>query len=729
VTSGRVARRRRLPTLRSFRIGFNQDFFFERSRKIPPIPETPRPWFDVHDGDRIHLYLPKVDMGQGIHTALAQLAAEELDLPLSQLAVHQADLDRGFDPALFFTADSTSIRDLFGPLRRASARLRERIRIAASERLGSPPGEVELRDGRCFVRGDPGRSMSYADIARSAARVWSPSAEAVALKPAADFRYIGHRQTPIDAIAKVTGRTLYGSDARLPGMLYGAVARPPRYGARLSRARPGSAGDQPGVVAVVIDKGFAGIVADSPSAARMALDHLALDWEGGVTVSEADIRAEVAVPRAGGTVIQDDGDVSPFLASTIVGTTRITAEYRTAMVAHATLEGQAALVDVGPRRVRAYLSSQAPRDARRWIARATRRRERDIDVVPLALGGAFGRKGGHDVGAEAARLSAAVHAPVQVAWSLTDDLRHGWFRPPTHHVLTAALDDAGRLVAIQHVVASGDISFHFPELVPGRRLGIWLAGADPHASEGALVLYDVSNRRSIYHRAHISVPTSFFRSVGLFPSAFAAESFVDELAAAAGADPLDFRLRHLAADEIGSRLRAVLEAAGRAAGWGRSQTPVEASGVACCFYRGTAIALVAEIVRSGDGIRVRRVTAAVDPGLVINPDAVRAQVEGAVVMGIGSALFERASIVGGMLANDNLDRYRIMRMRDTPEIETVLVGDADVPLGGVGEIGMGPVGAAIGNAIYGLTGDRKRTIPFFPADAEGVPVHQASPRS
>jgi isoquinoline 1-oxidoreductase subunit beta len=661
-------------------------------------------------------------MGQGIHTALAQLAAEELDLPLSELAVHQADLDRGFDPALFFTADSTSVRDLFGPLRRASARLRERIRTAASEQLGCPPGEVELRDGRCFVRSDPGRSVSYADIARSTAGVWSPSSEAVAFKPPGDFRQIGRPQTPIDAIAKVTGRTVYGSDARLPGMLHGAVARPPRYGARLARARPGSARDQPGVVAVVIEKGFAGVVADSPIAARTALECLELEWDGGVSVGEAEIRAEVTVPRSGGTMIQDDGDVSRFVESSTVGSTRVTAEYRTAMVAHATLEGQAALVDVGPKRVTAYLSSQAPRDARRWIARATKRRQRDVDVVPLALGGAFGRKGGHDVGAEAARLSAAVQAPVQVAWSLKDDLRHGWFRPPTHHVLAAALDGAGRLVAIQHRVASGDISFHFPELVPGRRLGIWLAGADPHASEGAIFLYDVPNRRSIYHRARISVPTSFFRSVGLFPSAFAIESFVDELANVAGADPLEFRLRHLAADEIGSRLRAVLEAAGRAAGWGRSRPGLEAAGVACCFYRGTAIALVAEIVPSGDGIRVRRVTAAVDPGLVVNPDAVRGQVEGAVVMGVGSALFEKASFVDGMLANDNLDRYRIMRMRDTPEIETVLVGDADVPLGGVGEIGMGPVGAAIGNAIYALTGDRKRTIPFFPAAAESLPA-------
>lgn len=727
MTSGRVAGRRRLPTLRGFRIGFNQDFFFERSRKAPPIPETPRPWFDVHDDDQIHLYLPKVDMGQGIHTALAQLAAEELDLPLSRLVVHQADLDRGFDPALFFTADSTSIRDLFGPLRRASARLRERIRTAASEHLGCSPGEVDVRDGRCFVRSDPGRSVSYADIARGTASVWSASAEAVALKPASEFSYIGHRQTPIDAIAKVTGRTVYGSDARLPGMLYGAVARPPRYGARLLRARPGSARYQSGVVAVVIDEGFAGIVADSPFAARTALDHLELDWEDGVTVGEADIRALVTVPRAGGTVIQDDGDVSPFLESNIGGTTQITAEYRTAMVAHATLEGQAALVDVGPKRVTAYLSSQAPRDARRWIARAAKRRQRDVDVVPLALGGAFGRKGGHDVGAEAARLSGAVQAPVQVAWSLTDDLRHGWFRPPTHHILAAALDGAGQLVAIQHLIASGDISFHFPELVPGRRLGIWLAGADPHASEGALLLYNVPNRRSVYHRARISVPTSFFRSVGLFASAFAIESFVDELAAAAGADPLEFRLRHLAADDVGSRLRAVLEAAGRASGWGQSHAPLDAAGVACCFYRGTAIALVAEIVPSGHGIRVRRVTAAVDPGLVVNPDALRGQVEGAVVMGIGSALFEQASIVDGMLANDNLDRYRIMRMSDTPEIETVLVGDADVPLGGVGEIGMGPVGAAIGNAIYALTGARKRTIPFFPATPKADPAGASPP--
>jgi isoquinoline 1-oxidoreductase beta subunit len=499
-------------------------------------------------------------------------------------------------------------------------------------------------------------------------------------------------------------------------MLHGAVARPPRYGARLTNARPGTAADLPGVVRVVIEDGFAGVVADSPSVAEAALERLQLAWEGGNTVDERAIDTAVVAPESGGTVIQDDGDTSRSLAARTPGTTGLEAEYRTRLAAHATLETQTALVDVRPTGVVAYLSSQAPRDARRWIARAARRREADVEVVPLLLGAAFGRKGGHDVGAEAARLSAAVGAPVRVAWTMKDDLRHGWFRPPTHHVLRGALGDGGRLEAIEHRIASGDVSFHFPELVPGRGLGIWLAGADPHASEGALIQYDVPNRRAIYHRVKLPIPTSFFRSVGLFPSTFAIESFVDELASAAGVDPLEFRLRYMPASDIGRRLRAVLDAVGNAARWGVAATPATSQGVACCYYRGTAIALVAEVARLGSGLRIPRVTVAVDPGLVVNPDGARAQVEGAVVMGVGSTLFEQARIADGMLANDNLDTYRVMRMRDSPEVETVFVGHADRPLGGLGEIGMGPVGAAIGNAIYTLTGERKRALPFFTSD-------------
>jgi isoquinoline 1-oxidoreductase beta subunit len=711
----RSSRRPRLPSLRRFRIRFNQDFFFERSRKPPRIPESPAPWFEFRDGDdRLHIYIPKVEMGQGIHTALAMIAADELDVLWPQLEVHQAGLDRGFDAALFFTADSTSTRDLYWPLRRAAARLRERLRTEAATMLGCLRDDVLARDGRCSVLGDPARSVSYADVARRSQSVWATAVEDAVLKPSSSLRYVGHSRARVEVRAKVTGQATFGADARLPGMLHGAVARPPRFGARLVRASPGTAAHQPGVVLVVIERGFAGTVADSPVAAREALSHLELEWVGGTTVDSADIREAVTVPSSGGTVIQDDGDVPRAFSQGFADWTRVASEYRTDPVAHATLEPQAALVDVRRDRVVAFLSTQAPRDARRWIARAVRRPQDEIEIVPLFVGAAFGRKGGHDVGSEAARLSAAVGAPVSLVWSLADDLCQGWFRPPTHHRLRGALDASGRLRAVEHRVASGDVSFHFPELVPGRQLGIWLAGADPHASEGALILYDVPHRRAVYHRVQVPVPTSFFRSVGLYPSVFAIESFVDELAAAVGVDPIEFRLRNLPRDEVGGRLRAVLETARDRSRWGATVSSAAAQGVAACFYRGTAIALVAEIAPAVSGVRVHRVTAVLDPGLVVNPDGARAQVEGAVTMGIGSTLFERAVIAGGTLVNDNLDRYRVMRMRDAPEIDTIFIGGAEAPLGGLGEIGMGPIGAAIGNAIFAMTRERKRAVPFYP---------------
>lgn len=673
----------------------------------PAVPESPFVWVEITPDNRARLFIPKAEMGQGVHTALAQVAADELELDWALVEVHQADLARGFAAETMFTFGSTSVKALFQPIRETAATLREMLRAEAALQLGLPLEAVVARASHCHTTGVPVQALGYGAIIAAKQGPWAVPATPPALKPAAAFTLIGRPVPRVDFREKLTGRAIYGYDARLPEMLYGAVARPPRYGARLRRAAPGAAAGHPGVVQVVITDGFAGVVARTRTQARAAVQQLELEWEGGTTLSQAELEQRVTVPASGGVVIQRAGDVDAALREGSL----VRAEYRTPLAAHATLEAQAALAEVGPERITVYTSTQAPGVARDFIARAVGRDPAQINIVPTYLGAAFGRKGGHDVGVEAVRLAAAVGRPVHVGWTMTEELRHGYFRPPTHHRLRARLTADGGIAALEHQLASGDVAFHFPELLPGGELAIRLMGGDSLAALGALARYAVPHQRVVLHRAELPVPTSFWRGLGLFPNVFAVESFMDELAHAAGADPLQFRLRHLPNDEVGRRLRAVLEAAAARAGWGTAP-PGRGQGLACCWLGGTAVAEVAEVSVEAGAIRVHRVTAAVDPGLVVNPDIATAQVQGSVIMGLSATLRERVEVADGMATLANLDAYPLLTIREAPEIVVELLSTSERPLGGMGEPAIGPVGAAVANAVFACTNVRLYTLPL-----------------
>ena len=680
------------------------EFVTERGTGPQETPETAAVWFAV-DADGIAFYVPKVEMGQGIHTTLALIAAEELELDPSALTVVQADTARGFPLDTMFTFGSSSVTALFTPIREAAATLREMLRIEAAGQLDVDPTQLTARNG-AFAVNQTARTLTYREVAAAHTGDWAEPAEAPELKPVASFARIGQATPRVDFRAKLLGEATYGYDARLDGMLFGAVAHPPTWGSTLETAAEGSARTQPGVVDVVIDleAGFAGVVADTRTRAWQALAALDLTWQGGTQVGQAEIDALVAPGT--GAVIRREGSVRRALSTG----TLVEADYQTPLAAHAQLEPVAALVDVAPGEngaVRVWAATQTPDSVIGGIQDAIGK-DRSVVVQPTQLGGSFGRKTGVGAAVEAARLSAAVGRPVHVGWTREDDLRQGYYRPPTHTRLRGSIGDDGRIRGVEQLTGTGDIIWAVAGLPEFVRDAL---GFDPGGVLGQFLPYALPAYRVVNRREQLPVPTGPWRGLGLFPNTFALESFVDELALAAGADPLQFRLDHLPDSVDGQRLRTVLERVGALADWGAELPAGRGRGSACSLDLGTAVAQVAEVEVVEGAIVVRDVKVAVDCGLVVNPAGAALQAQGSVVMGLSSTLREELTVADGMIEQTNLDSYQLLRLADTPPIEVVFVEGGEEPRG-MGEPVIGPVGAAVANAVAAATGQRMRRLPL-----------------
>jgi isoquinoline 1-oxidoreductase subunit beta len=669
--------------------------------------KDPWAWFEVLPDSRIRLYLSKVEMGQGVHTSIAQAAADELDIAWEDLDVAMATTARDLGDAI--TSGSSSVSGTFLPVRQAAATLMQMLRAEAAVQLDVAPTALVV-DGRGFaVQENPTQRRDFAAIVAAKTGDWEVPEAAPALKDPSAFRYIGQPMPRRDFAAKLTGLAVYGYDARLEGMKYGAVARPPTVNGKLKSAAPGAAATMPGVRKVVIADGFAGVVADTRTQAQAAAAQLQTDWDQGHPWQQAELEALVTVGSGTAVTIQSEGDAPNALR----GATTLTAEYRTPFAVHAHLEAQAALADVQADGVRLWCSTQAQTSVQGAVAKALGIDEKLVEVIPTYVGGGFGRKVGDEVAIEAARLSQAAGVPVHVGWTRTEDMRYGYFRPPTHHQLAAGLDADGKLAAIEHRQASGDVAFAFlPNFLAP------VMGADFGAYRGALIRYAVPNKQTVAYRTELPIRTGWWRGLGLLANVFAVESFVDEAAHAAGADPLEFRLRHLDDAVPGqARLKAVLNAAAERDGWNTPVLEGRGRGIACCLDVDTAVAMVAEVSvdRAEGKIRVHRVTAAMDPGLVVNPDGARAQVEGNIMWGVGSALIEELTFKDGQVEAGNFDRYPLLTMKEAPEVDVVLLEAGDGRPRGVGEPPIGPVAAAIANAVFAATGARLRQLPMNPA--------------
>jgi isoquinoline 1-oxidoreductase beta subunit len=664
-------------------------------------------WFEVHPNNQIRLFLPKAEMGQGVHTALAQIAAEELEVPWESLEVVHASTDQA-DGNFRGTSGSMSVSSMFDPLRQAAATLREMLRAEAARTLELPDGQLVARDGGFEQIGSPETRVSYGSLVSGEVE-WQIPEEDVPLKLASEFKVIGQSVPRVDIPAKVTGTALFGYDVRREGMLFGAVAHAPSIGAQIRSASPGQAASMPGVVQVVLEDGLAGVVATSRPLAFAARQALEIEWEEGHPWQQEELEEIASVGGRGGVGIQRVGNASSILHNADA----ITAEYRSGFAAHATLEPQAALADIKADGGHVWTSTQFEMNERREVAQALGLEPERIEVIPTLLGGGFGRKlplgAVPSAAVEAARLSRAVGAPVHVGWDRYEEMRSGFFRPLTHHRFSATLDGQGYIKAIQAQQASGDALFGGFPAVAGRIIGF-----DFGSTRGVSIPYAIPNVDVTVWRRPLPVPTGSWRGLGLMPNVFALESFIDELAHTAGADPLEFRLAHLPGDDWGRRMRAALEAAAERAGWQGALPEGQARGIACAGDGGTLVAEIAEISLDRDTgqIRVHRVVAAVDCGLVITPDGAMAQTEGAIVMGVSAALLEEILVKDGRIEAGNFDRYPLLRHQDAPQVDTILLQTPGARPSGLGEPPIGPVAPAIANAFFALTGARIRRLPM-----------------
>ena len=692
----------------------------------------PNAWLVVHPDDRIVFTLDRVEMGQGTMTSHAMLIAEELEVDPTAIEVEFAVADRRYanpEFGLQMTGGSSSVRTSWEQLRHAGAVAREMLRGAAAENWGVPLAECVARHGS-IEHATADRSRTYGSLTRLAAEQPIPDPP---LKPANEHTVIGTALDRIDAPMKVDGSAVFGLDVTLPGLLNAAVIRPPVQGATVTSFDAGAAEGRPGVTAVVEIPGGVAVVANRYWQARAALDEVTVEWSGGRTEIDTPSMTEQLrrLTAAPGKTVRDDGDAEAVLAA--AAGDYLEAAYDLPHLAHAPMEPQNCTAHVEGDRCEIWAPTQAPGVAQAVVAAALDIPRENVVVHTTFLGGGFGRRLVADFVLEAAHLSRRIAGPVKVIWSREDDMCHSMYRPQVRHLLRAVLDEGGTPVAWHHRVAAPSLLETIvpqflpamaPDAVPdamtrglSRMAGTVLRGdwvADPTSTEGASdTPYAIENVRVELAKHDPGVPIGFWRSVGHSHTAFAVESFIDELATAAGRDPFELR-RELLRDA--PRNRGVLEAAAGHAGWGRPLPSGRFRGIAQHFSFETYVAEVAEVSVEAGRIQVHRVVCAVDCGRVINPDIVQAQMESGIVFGLAAALKQRISYVDGHVEQSNFHDFEMLRMNEMPEVEVVIVPSTEEPTG-VGEPGVPPIAPAVANAIAAATGRRIRTLPIAPAFA------------
>jgi isoquinoline 1-oxidoreductase beta subunit len=662
---------------------------------------TPIIWFEVTSDNNIILHSPKVEMGQGTFTGLAQMAADELEVSMEQMqVVHANSISGNMDG--FATGGSTSISTLWVPLRELAATMREMIRNEAAIKMGVSGDELQISNG---VFSSDAKTMTYAEAVKDVSEWEIP--DTPKLKDFKEYKFIGKPIARVDLKDKVFGTPMYGMDATLPNMLYGAVVRPSAIGAKFIDADISKAENMPGVVKIVKEKDFVGVVANSQTEAENAKNAIDVEWEVERSWHTSDIEAMIAVGEGEPFVIQKEGKVKRILEDS---NEVISAEYKSPIGAHAQLEPNGAVAHVEADKATIMMSTQVVKITRDEIADRIGLDSDQVNIVPTFLGGGFGRRLHTPNGIQAAVLSKAVGKPVKCFFTRKEEFQNDTFRPPTHHVLKAKLDSNGLIEAIEHNVSSGDVAFGSP-MLPG--IAEPILGADLGAWRGGMIQYEgIPNYRTISWRKKLPFATSWWRSLGLLANTFAVESFIDELAIAAKKNPIDFRLAQIQDDDRGFRLKEVIKAAAEKSGYTDEVINDRAMGFAASTDVNTPCAQVAEVSIENNEIKVHKVTCAMDPGLVVNPDQVRSQCEGSIIMGISASMFEKMEVENGELTPTIYGPYQMATMRHAPkEIDVVLLQNSDVP-GAVGEPPLGPIGAAVANAVYRLTGQRLREMPL-----------------
>jgi len=674
---------------------------------------APNAFVRIDRDGTVSIVVPQVEMGQGTYTSMPMLVAEELEVDFPAVRVVAAPADDALyaNPLIGFqvTGGSTSVRGFYEPLRKAGAAARQMLVAAAAAQWGVAPADCRAERG--VVSHPPsGRSLAYGALVDAAARL--PVPQEVVLKDPKAFTLIGTPAHRLDAADKVDGKAVYGIDVRLPGMKIATVAACPVFGGKLASVDDTAAKAVNGVRQIVRLDDAVAVVADHMGAALKGLAALKITWDEGPNAdfSTADLVAALAAASAhDGVVDVDDGDVAAALAG---AARRVEAVYEMPLLAHTTMEPMNCTVHVRPDGCDVWTGSQVASRALATAAAVTGLPAERVTVHNQLLGGGFGRRLEFDYVTQAVKIAREVDGPVKVIWTREEDVQHDIYRPYYYDRLTAGLDAAGRPVAFHHRVTGSSI------------VARWLPGAfkDGHdfdAVDGAAGPYAFDNLLVDYVRQEPpeGLQTGWWRGVGVTHNAFVVESFVDELAAAAGSDPVVYRRGLLAK---APRALAVLDLAAEKAGWGAPVAAGKGRGVALLFGFGTYMAQVADVVVGDDGaVRVEKVVCAVDCGVVVNPDTVAAQIQGGIVYGLTAALHGEITLAKGRVEQANFDSYPALRIDAMPAVEVHVVASGEAP-GGLGEPGTSAIAPAVVNAIFAATGKRLRKLPIDAAQLKRV---------
>ena len=671
-------------------IGLGPAAAFAQGR--PAYPADFHAYLNIGEDGRVTVFSGKVEMGQGVTTSLAQMAAEELGVDLDHVDMVMGDT--ASCPWDMGTFGSMTTR-MFGPaLRAAAARARAVLSRLAAARLGVPEDRLVLARGVASVEGEPERRVTYADLAKDV-RIAEAVDHTAVLRAAAEFTVMGQSPRRFDSAVKVTGAAQYAADIRLPGMLYARLLRPPMPGASLLSVDTSAAEKLPGVTVIKKDD-LVAVLHGKPDLAAAALAQVHAEWSRPQTALTPDSIFDHVLNHAGESkVVAAAGDLSTAGAARSFETT-----FHKGYVAHAPMEPHAALADVRSGAATVWASTQTPFPTRDAVAKALGLDPKTVRVITPFLGGGFGGKSAGGQAIEAARLSQIVGNPVQVERTRAEEFFYDTFDPASVVTIASSLDSAGRISRWDYAVfAAGE--------------------------RGATTFYDIPNLRirsagGTSYGAATSVPglhpfgVGPWRGPGANMNVFATESQIDIMAAAAGVDPVAFRLKHLKDD----RMRGVLAAAAKAFGWTPAAGPSgRGFGVACSADAGSCVATMAEVKvdRASGNVSVVRIVCAQDMGIVINPEGAKMQIEGGLTMGLGYALSEELRFAGGEILDQNFDTYHLPRFSGAPLIEPVLVKNDDLAPQGCGEPAITTTGGVIANAVFDAVGARMLRLPMTPA--------------
>ncbi|WP_020173781.1 xanthine dehydrogenase family protein molybdopterin-binding subunit [Methyloferula stellata] len=708
------------------------------------LRDDPRIFLSLAPDGTLTFICIRSEMGQGVRTGLPMIVADELEADLSRLKVQQAD---GDEPKWGNqdTDGSRTTRHHFWALRRMGAAMRQMLEQAAANQWKVPVSEVEAVNHEVLHR-PSNRKLGYGTLAAAASELPVPPRDQLKFKDPAKFRYIGRDDLKIvDGFNIVTGRAGYGIDTKLDSLLYGVVLRAPVYGGTIKSYDAAETLKVPGVIKVVVidptpipsefmPLAGVGVVATNTWAAIQGREKLKVIWDDGPNASydSATYKTELeGLARKPGLVVRNQGDVDAALPK---AAKKITAEYYIPHLAQAPMEPPAAVARIVDGKCEAWACVQSPQAARERVAKRLGLSNDDVKVNVTLLGGAFGRKSKPDYVVEAALLSKAVDGkPVKVTWTREDDLSHSYFHTVSVEHLEAGLDASGKPIAYLHrTVAPTIISIFKPDQTHEAAFELGMGAVN--------VPWDIPNLRVENPGVEAHTRIGWFRSVSNIPHSFAIQSFIAELAAAAGRDPKEFLVELIGPDRIVNphdqaddwnhgedpkrypydtgRLRRVVERVAKEAGWGRK--PIEGRGLGIAGLRGFAsyTAAVVDVAVSKEGqISIPRVDIGIDCGPVVNPERIRSQLEGAVIQGISLATLGEISFKNGRTVQTNFDGYEVTRIDAAPReihVHIMELGSKDYskPLGGVGEPAVPPVAPALTNAIFAATGKRIRNLPI-----------------